>query len=165
MYEAVFWASWRYFSRAKSCNRIRNRAGDLTQAGLDEFGTSQDSLRRDWEPGKREIGGVYLSRWGSASLHPLPPPPCVFWGRELGLRNIAAPHSGRAPNKCVWGGGHRRSVEETGEGRLKRRAPLKKGCQNNENKWLRSLLRWRGELHLRGVFAGVLLPRHSNSWV
>lgn len=97
----VFLALW--WCCSKSCNRPRNRAGGLTQPSLDWFRTSQDSLRRDREKGKREIGGVYLSRWGSASLHPLhPPPPHVFWGRELWLKHIAAPHSGWAPNK--WGG-------------------------------------------------------------
>lgn len=34
---------------------------------------------------------------------------------------------------------------------------LKMGCQNNENKWQWSLLRWRGELHLWSVFEGDLL--------
>lgn len=35
---------------------------------------------------------------------------------------------------------------------------LKKACQNNENKWRQSLMRWR-ELHLWSVFGRILLHR------
>lgn len=122
---------------------------------------------REWRRREREIGGVYLSRWRSASLPSCPPaPPHVFWGRELWLKHIAAPHSGWAPNK--WGGVEaqkecRREREREANGGW-REEILKKGCQNNENKWRWSLLRWRGELHLWGIFAGILL-RHSKSSV
>lgn len=53
-----------------------------------------------------------------------------------------------------WGGwrsiGEREWRTEAWRGEL-----LKKACQNNENKWRHALLRWRGELHLRGVFGGA----------
>lgn len=48
-------------------------------------------------------------------------PKTAFWGRELWLKHIVAPHPGGAPNK--WGVGGAESVAEGGEWSLKRRAP------------------------------------------
>lgn len=42
----------------------------------------------------------------------------IFWGRELWLKHIAAPHPGWAPHKWWWGEGcerHKRCAGEVGE--------------------------------------------------
>lgn len=117
---------------------------------------------RKWKK-EIELGGVYLSRWGSASLLPPHTPPMSSeaescdWNTSLHLTRDELQING-------GGGGHRGSVGKRGKEEAEEERSLKRGCQNNENKWRRSLLRWRGELHLWSTFAGIL-PRRSESSV
>lgn len=109
----------------KAAKRLEMELEGQTWPGLDWCRTSKDSLKREGVRDKRECKGVYLSRWRRAFLPPsLPSPLHVFWGRELWLKHIAAPHSGWAPSKWgEWGLRRRvgeRRIEAGAESSLKR---------------------------------------------
>lgn len=130
----------------RSCSAARCKKGQETE--LNWIRTSHYSLKKDVQ--EKECLYILVRK----CLSPSPPTLLhIFWSRELWLKHITAPHSGWAPNKW-WGGGD----TEWGT----RGEPLKKACQNNENKWRRSLGRLR-ELHLWGVFNRILLHRSKSS--
>lgn len=133
----------------------------MTQSGLIQNLSGLTPKRCTVGKEKREIGGVYLSRWGSASLHPLLP--LLMSSEAESCDCNTSLHLTRDELQINGGNG-------ATEGALEREANggwrgelLKKACQNNENKWRWSLLRWRGELHLWGVFASILLHRSKSS--